>query len=85
MTCGLDPHPFRAIRQNARGPRAGGLVVVLGGLRVRRERRPIVATTFYDPVAGGAGQLNVVGMVEPSALAGNIASDAHSRVAEAVS
>jgi hypothetical protein len=43
-----------------------------------------MATTFYDPVAGGNSQLNVAGMVEPSALAGAIAADAHERVAEAV-
>ena len=36
--CGLDPHTFRANRQNAHGLRAGGLVVVLGGLRADEGR-----------------------------------------------
>jgi hypothetical protein len=33
------------MRKNARGLRAGGLVVVLGGLRARRERGAVVPTT----------------------------------------
>src|SRR5688572_24234036 len=37
VMCGLDPHTFRAMRHNARGLRAGGLVVVLGGLRAERK------------------------------------------------
>jgi hypothetical protein len=39
-TCGLDPHTFRAMRKNARGLRAGGLVAVLGGLRAERKETP---------------------------------------------
>jgi hypothetical protein len=48
IACGLDPHIFRAMRHNARGLRAGGLVAVLGGLRARRERRATGPTRSDD-------------------------------------
>ena len=52
VTCGLDPHTFRAMRHNARGLRAGGLVAVLGGLRAERGG-PTVATVSNDVQATG--------------------------------
>jgi hypothetical protein len=64
---------------NARGLGAGAVIAVLRGLRARRERRPIVATTIQN-----LGFVEVAGTVEPKAIAAGIARDAHNRVAEAV-
>ena len=81
MTCpgfGTDTK-LRCDCENAHGPRAGAQITALGGLRARRERRPIVATIIRD-----LGFVEVDGRVEPKAIAGAIATDAHNRVAEAV-
>jgi hypothetical protein len=39
-TCGLGPRTLRAMRNNARGLRASGLIAVLGGLRAERKETP---------------------------------------------
>lgn len=35
--CGLGPYTFRVVRQNARRPRARGLIALLGGVRAERS------------------------------------------------